>query len=206
MLSKTDVANLALGYMAVSASIVDLDTDNFSYSKILRRFFQTAINTFLEKHPWNIASKNAELALIQENPGSGYAFEYAFPADALVIREVAPELQFNKEYEQYEYEKLNFEERLSGSSMTIHTDLKNAFVEYTRKLPLDQAFPEYFGRGLAAQWAKECANQIITNNYAKVKDVLMSDLDNKISEAIAVDISRSPRKKDPLSPFITARF
>ena len=206
MLSKTDVANLALGYLGSSQVITDLDTDNFNYTKIFRRFLQTSLNTFLESHPWKIASKNAALALISEDPNSGYAFEYSVPADCLVVRQVAAQDSFIREYEQYENDKRHFEERLSGSGMTIHTDQDQAWIEYTKQLSLDGYFPEYFGRGLAAQLAMDTANQIIGNNFAKVKQTLMPQLMEIQENAIAVDVSRSPRKKDPDSPFISARY
>lgn len=203
---KTDIANLALGYCAVSLTVSDIDTDNSTQAKIIRRNFQTSLETYLEVHPWGFATQYQAMALIEENPSSGYDYSYARPADALTIRQVAKEDCFVNDFEQYEQHKIPFKEMYSGSGVRIHTDLKDAHCEYTTKIQDTYDFPSHFARGLAAQIAMDIAPQLITNNYAKIKQTLLSDLDRIMTKGISDDLGKQPRKKDPISPFQAARY
>jgi hypothetical protein len=202
--TKTDVANLALGYAGVSQTIMDLDGDNTTHAKIIKRHIDTALVTFLESHPWRVATAHAKLALLSVDPDSGYRYSYTSPPDALIIRDISFDGVFTRT-ETYEENKAQFEEIITGVSSQIHTDIPEAHVEYTRILDINGAFPVYFARGFAAQLTKEIAPSLITNNFGKVKRLLMEDLDSKITEAIVTDMGRQPRKRDPLSPFLAAR-
>lgn len=204
LIDKTAIANLAVGYLGSSLSITDLDTDNSSQAKIVRRHFDLALKTMLERHAWRFATSYAALALISTDPMSGYGYVYSIPADALTIRQIAQKDSFIRT-EIYEDEKHDFEEILTGTGITIHTNIEEAYVEYTRSLDPNSGFPQYFGRGLAALLSQEIAPSLITNNFAKVKRALNEDSERRINEAIATDLGRQPRRKDPVSPFISAR-
>lgn len=205
MLTKTDVANLALGYLGVSLRVTDFDTDNSNQIKIIRRHFNVSLQGFLESHPWHFATSYSALALKSENPDSGYGYEYSAPADALTIRQIANKDSFIRD-EIYEENKIRFEEILTGTGLSIHTDVSNAYAEYTRNLSPDSGFPPYFAKGLGAYLSKEIAPSLITNNFGKLERTLNSRADARISEAIAIDMGRQPRKLDPVSPFAAARM
>lgn len=204
MLSQTDVANLTLGYLGSSKRITDLSVDNTTEAKVIRRNLLTSLKTFLEMHPWGFATSYAALALISVKPSSGYGFVYGFPADALTIREVNIEGGFTRE-EQYEESKIQFEEILTGTGMTIHADIELAHAKYTRNLDPLGGFPEYFGRGFAAHMSLEVGPSLVTNNFGKVKNTLNEEAQNRIANAISIDLGRKPRPRDPQSPFHSAR-
>lgn len=205
MLTKTEVANLALGYLGVSLTISDIDTDNSNQAKIVRRNLGTSLKESLEKHPWTFATKYQALTLFENAPSSGYAYSYSVPADCLIVREIAAEKAFINDYELYEQYKIRWQEVYSSSGVKIHTDLGNAFAKYTVNINSDFGFPTHFGRYWAAQLAEDIASSLITNNYAKVKSMLMSELSQRKSSAIADDMGRQPRPLDPPSPFVSIR-
>jgi hypothetical protein len=206
MYSKTDVANIALGYMATSQALVDLDVDNSLSAKILRRFSRISLNTFLESHQWKLATEYAGLTLISEDHESGWKYEYGVPSDYLVGRQIAQEKSFERYYEIHDQDQMLFDEVSTNSGIRIYCDLPDAWIAYTRELPLDMQFPPYFAKGWAAEWAEQSASQIITSNYAKVKTLFLQEMKVHKETAVQSDISRSPRKKDPDSPFIAARY
>ena len=165
MLSKTDIANLAFGYLGSSLAVTDLTSDNSQQAKIARRHFRISLRTVLEKHEWGFAKAYSALNLVLECPDSGFGFAYSTPANSLVIRQVAHRDSFIIREEQYEEDKILFQE----VGAEIHTDIKEAYAEYTIDLPEDFSFPSYFGRGVAGQMSLEMGPSVVTNNFAKLQ-------------------------------------
>ena len=205
MAFKTDVANQALGFLAVSLTISDVDTDNSNQAKIVRRNIQESLSEFLEMHPWAFATQYQALNLVESAPSSGYLYAYSTPADCLVVRQIAQEKMFSRK-ELYEDQKLRWQELFSPSGVRIHSDVPEAWVEYTTNISIDFNFPTYFAKGWAAHLAMRIAPQLITNNYAKIKSQVASDLQTIMTSAIADDMGRQPRKLEEVNPFIAARY
>lgn len=209
MLFKTDVANLALGRLGVSLSIVDLETENSNQAKIIRRHLRMSLDTLLEAHDWSFASTNQALALVQDysnnlSASGGWRYAYSLPADCAVLREISRDGIFSR-MNQYEDEKEKWEEYYSVTGPAIYCDIADAYGRYTVRLNDDFAFPTHFGRALAAQLSMDIAPSLITQNYAKIKDVLNTGARNDINLAIANDMGRQPMKDNSESPFLRIR-
>jgi hypothetical protein len=205
VLNKNEVANLALGRLGVSLSIVDLDTENSTQAKIIRRHYKISLETLLERHGWNFATKYAPLLLQANDPNLGFSYQYALPADCLILREIAADGIF-PEVNLYEEQKEQWQEVYTGASPSIYSNTKNAHAKYTVKIPETMAMPNHFGRALAAQLSIDIAPSLITNNFGKVRDTLNSAAINDIHLGIAQDLGRQPLQLDSLSPFHRARF
>lgn len=204
-ISKTEIANLALGHLASTLSVIDIETDNSNAARVIRRHYSMAINTFLEMHPWSFAKQEIALALSQENPSKMYAYEYYKPADCLVIQQIAPDGVFI-DAELYESQKVYFEERNVGSTTRLWCNVPLAWAQYTTRVPDDFAFPAHFARGLSYQMALDIGPSLVTNNWAKIKQTLIPEAENAKTNAIAYDLARQPLKPDSPSPFILARY
>lgn len=206
MLSKTDIANLALGHLGVSQQIVDTETDNSIQAKIIRRHFRMSLDTLLEKFEWGFTTQFSALTLVEEDPNNSYKFSYQLPSDCHVLRVIAMDGYFPAT-KQYEVEKQKFREVYGGAgTRLIHTNIPRAHGEFTTKLSESGLFPSHFARGLSHQLALDIAPQLITNNFVKVKQSLMMNASNEISSAIADDLNRQPQLEDSPSPFYGARF
>jgi len=205
MLQKNEIANMALGHLASTLSVTDLDTENTIVAKIIRRHLRTSLDTFLEAHPWSFASQELALAFSQDNPSKNFAYEYLYPADCLVIRQIAPEGIFS-EYNLYEDQKHKWKEMNIGATTRVWCNVQFAWAEYTTRMSEDVSFPTHFGRGLAYQLALDIGKSVVTNNWAKVKELLMADAATELTRAIAYDLGRQPQKMDAPNPLLTARW
>jgi hypothetical protein len=204
MLYKNDIANLALGRLGVSLSIVDLATENSQQAKIVRRHFRMSLDALLEMHEWNFATKFLPLILQEEDPTPMFKFSYVVPSDALIVREIAREGFFSNR-RQYEDEKEKWQQVYSSSGVVIYSNTPDAHAKYTVRISEDIAMPNHFGRALAAQLSMDIAPSLITNNFAKIRDTLNVDARIDISRGIADDLGRQPQMEESLSPFIRAR-
>jgi hypothetical protein len=205
MLYKLDIANLALGRLGTSVSILDYNSENTAQAKIIRRHFRFSLDTLLEKHDWNFATKFAPLCLVSEDSEDNFKYTYQIPTDCLVIREIA---EFGKFYpvSRYEDEKIQWQQVFNSSGPRIKTNLPDAYAKYTVRVSEDIQFPSHFGRALIAQLALDIAPSMVTNNYAKIRNDLMTEVSNEITRGIANDLGREPQQLNSLSPFIRARY
>lgn len=205
MLTKTDVANLALGHLGVSLGITDLALDNSTQAKIIRRHLRMSLDTILEAHPWNFATQFQLLTVFAEDPGAGFRYSYNKPSDALVVRQLSPDGYFTHA-NLYEEEKVKWREIYVGGVNYLWCNLPKAYAEYTTRVPENNQFPTHFARAFAAQLAMDIAPSLITNNYPKVKASLGMDAKKIIDLAISDDMGRQPTAEDSPSPFLSCRM
>lgn len=205
MLTKNDVANLALGRLGVSLSVADIDTENSVQAKVIRRHLRMSLDTILERHPWTFANHTQALTLHEEDPSEAFKFAYDLPSDCLVLRRIAQEGIFHQTKE-YEDMKDPWKQVYTGTStQRIWCNVYLAHGEYTVRISEDSAVPVHFGRAWAAQLSMDIAPSLITNNFAKVKQLLNSEARNEIFDQIANDLGRQTQAVDPASPFQRVR-
>lgn len=206
MLFDADISNLALGMLGSTLTISNVSSDTSAQAKVIRRYFRTSLETLLERYEWGFATKIAALTLIEECPNEGvYGYSYRAPSDSLVIRRLGAEVALQA-VEDYEDERIKFEEfHDDAGGVLIYTNIAEAFIRYTKNVDSGIAFPNHFGRGLAAQLALDIAPSIITNNFAKIRNVLLVDAERKINDSIAADLNRKPRPEASESRFVRVR-
>lgn len=192
-MQKTDVANLALGRLGVSGTITDLDSDNSTAAKIIKRHYSLALEELLEKHHWKFARRVQELTLLSNNPDNVWGFSYYQPASSVVIRQIASNGNFINNVEQYIDSPHQFMEVYDGSQKLIYCNVKDAHAEYTYRIADNDIMPRHFGDGLAALLSLRIAPSLITNNYPKVKQALNAEAYNDMHAAIADDLNRQPQ-------------
>lgn len=204
MLTKNDIVNLALGKLGQTLFVTNVDTETSNVAKVCKRYWPMSLSSVLSKHPWSIFTKQAPLSLVTTNPSAKWAYAYALPADAHVIRRLALDTLFSDRFE-YLDQMFPFEAVNSASGYEIHTNVPDAHAEYTCKIPDGSLYVDHFGRAVAAQLAMDIAPSLITNNYIKMKKELLADAKADISEQIADDITLAVSPRDAESPFIRAR-
>jgi len=203
-MNKNDIANLATSNLGQTIRIVDFETDNSLAAKLIQQWWRISLLTFLESHPWAFATSFAALPVGLSTPSAGYAYAYIKPADALVIRRIAPNGVFPKAEIQEEY-ALRWREVNVGTGTEIWSDVSEAHAEYTVALGDNYDFPIYFARGLAYQLAIDIGPKLITQNWPKIVQNIMPMYQSEMQKAIAKDIAHQPENYEGNSSFINVR-
>lgn len=204
MLTKTETANLTLGKLGHSHVIANIETDVTTVGKILRRQFPTAFNSILSHHRWSFATEFKPLNLVQENPSPVWGYAYAAPADTHMLRRIEPQNFFIHE-NLYRKMQNKWIEVYTDAGLVYYSNVPFAWAEITRAIDPLGPWPEHFARATACQWALDSAPSLITNNFARIRASLTSELRNEITQQIALDLSNNPEPDDAESPFLAAR-
>lgn len=203
-MNKNDIANLATSNLGQTVKIVDFTTDPSLAAKIINQWFRISLLSYLESHPWAFATSFAALPTGLSTPSAGYSFAYTKPADALVIRRLAPNGCFPKAEIQQEY-ALRWRTVNVGTGTEIWSDVPEAHAEYTVAIGDDYDFPDYFARGFAAHLSTDIGPKIITQNWPKIFQNIAPQLNMEMQKAISRDISHQPESYTYDSSFLTVR-
>lgn len=78
--SSTDICNLALDLLS-AGTVQDIDNPTSATEEVCARWYDHTRKKLLREHPWNFASKRAQLAASSEAPLFGYSKKFPVPAD-----------------------------------------------------------------------------------------------------------------------------
>jgi hypothetical protein len=202
--NKTEIFNFALGELGSTINIADADTVNSTVGNVLKRNYDMAVSQVLDLHDWSCFRKTAALNLVTTNPTSAWGYQYDVPEDCHTVRRISQD-NFFPRVEEYEAQKIPYEQVSTASGILINTNLVKAWAEYTARPSEGEALISYFAEAVACQLAVRCAPAIITNNWLKIKSEFLRDARNKISLQIATDITKQPAEQSYYFPFSRAR-
>lgn len=161
---KVDIANLALTYCGISATIASL-TDVDQEAIACNAAYDEARDATLGAGAWPFARKIAALQLLGTNP-PGYRYRYAYPNDCVKARRIwtgDPTCPADREVP---HELLLSEDPVTGiERQTIVTNQADAELEYTKRIDLPAAYPSEFVVAMAWKLAS-----LIIVPLAKDKD------------------------------------
>ena len=203
-MNKNEIANLALSNLGQTIKIVDFETDASHPARIIKQWWRHSLLSYLESHPWNFATSFAPLPVGLSTPSAGYLYSYVKPADALVLRRLAPEGMFPKVEIQEDF-MLRWREVNVGTGTEVWTDVREAHAEYTVALMDDFDFPSYFGVGFSFHLARDIGPKLITQNWPKIFQNIMPTYNAEIQKAVARDIAHQPEAVEANSSFIRIR-
>lgn len=81
--SKIDICNTALLYLGQQA--ISSVNDTSERAIVITQIYDPTRRQLLYGHPWNFATKRAELTQVTSDPVFGYEYKYAVPSDCLRI-------------------------------------------------------------------------------------------------------------------------
>lgn len=201
MASKVDIFNLALANIA-SKSFVQSEGETSVEAKTCASQFDSALEVILEDHDWGFASDDDTLAQLKESsdddpPTKPWIYEYAFPSEAVYIREIVRDTDNEKEVPF----KIAINDQATGK--VILTDKKSAKVRYTRRITnvtlLSPRAAEAVGWKLATMIAIP-----LTHNL-KLKQSAEQSYLNAISFAKASNLNEGVNREAPEPLGIQAR-
>jgi hypothetical protein len=197
-MNKNEMAKGALRHLGVSWTVFDFDNENSQQAKVIRDQFQKSLDTVTEATEWSFANKSRDLPLVGDGV-NGWLYEYALPADCLVLRNVG-----TKEYLLY---PPNVPHQFlpswvfNNSDSRILCNIEAAWGKYTRRVLENENVPNYFGRAVSAQLAYDIAPTLIGDKFAAIKNTLVAAIDLDIDRAIAYDSGRSPDNRQQMSSY-----
>lgn len=201
MASKVDIYNLALGNIASKSFLQSINEDSVE-RKTCDAQFDSALETVLEDHDWGFASDDDDLAQLKESsddvpPTEPWLFEYAYPSEAVVIREIVRDTDNEKE--------VAFAIGINdeGTGKVILTDKQEAKARWTRRITnvtlLSPRAAEAVGWKLATMIAIP-----LTHNL-KLKQSAEESYINAISSAKASNFNEGVNRTAPEPLGIQAR-
>ena len=201
MATKVDIYNLALANVASKSFIQNITEDSVA-RKTCDSQFQSALDTVLEDHDWGFASDDDALVVIRESsdtvpPPKPWIYEYAYPSEAIFIREIIRDTDNEKEVPF----DIGIDDNATGK--VIFSDKKEAVARYTRKITnvglLSPRAAEAVGWKLATLIAIP-----LTHNL-KLKASAETSYTNAISQAKASNLNEKVNRTEPEPTGIQAR-
>jgi hypothetical protein len=78
--SSTEIANLALDLLS-AGTVQDIENPTNATESLLNRWYAQSRRKVLREHPWNFATKRAQLAASSTAPAFGYSAQFPMPSD-----------------------------------------------------------------------------------------------------------------------------
>lgn len=126
-MTKTELANMALGHLGVDRAIADLDTEQSRDAKIIRMYYENARRQTLRDFPFPCITVITDLALVEPDPNDEWKYSYQYPADCLQLRRIP------NGFSRIDTEKTKVPYRVARgvSGKVVYTNMPNAKIEYT---------------------------------------------------------------------------
>lgn len=226
ILTKTQIANLALSHCGVSKPIADLDTEHSIEAQECLTWFDVARRTTLLKIPWSFATKQVAPALVANQPTPEWLFAYQYPDDALKLTRFMS-WRGNNDTRQSRVPYRIFQPvsiQLSSVQPTPTTPYTNitglwlytnwpginvslpTIIEYTFDNKNISQWPDYFNMAFSFVLASLIVTTVTTGNPQQQKQQINQDLITALNDAAADNANEEQRPQEPQSEFIRARM
>lgn len=157
MASEVEICNLALAHLGDSATIASIDPpEGSAQAEHCSRFYPMARDALLQTHPWNFATRRAQLAQLANAP-YGWAFTYARPVGALDVFDIQPP----NVVDGTEPTKAYVCELDAEGNEVIYTNVQNAVARYVTLVTDTNRFSPLFTLALSWHLASMLAGPII---------------------------------------------
>lgn len=187
LLSKTDIANLALNNVKSQEIIENLDTDPGTAADALRRWYDVARSQTLADFDWTFARTRQVLAAHPDDPPTEWALRYLYPSTALQPRLIENPVGPDADPVPFAVE------RAPNGTRSILTDLDEACLIFTADVTDTTLFSVHFTTTLALLWAWYVSGAI-TGDQA-LRDKLEADYRTMILFATANDANVGMARK-----------
>ena len=186
--SETAICNLALSHIGVGEEIQNLETDKGQSAETCRRFYDTVRNEVLEEWKWPFTVKMVPLALVTADPNSEWAFEYAYPSDALKIHRIvcvtsAGLAGANRNPSRQS--RIPFRLAAGTTGTVVWTDVEDAGAEYTELIEDVLRYPASFVMAFSLKLALYIVPRLAEGDPFQMRERIAVMYAQKISEAMA---------------------
>lgn len=201
--STTEIANLALGHLAVSKQVSDLTNlqERTAEALACRRFFNVALDRILGEFPWPFATRFAFLGLIEELEDEEWTYSYQYPADCVTLRRLLSGKRMDTEDTQVPYRLVE-----GAAGHAILTDQEDAQAEYTGRITDVLRYPADFTMAFSYLLAFMIAPSVTQGDQFKLGERAGQLYFIEVERAKARAFNEQRRDLDPEPEMIRARY
>jgi hypothetical protein len=175
--SETQICNLAL--VRIGTAQIGALTEANKRAESCNLHYGPTRDAVLRAHPWNFATRRAELAQ-QDAPHPTFEFAYKYPVPDDFLKLIRTDLEAAGCTEGIDYRL-----ETDGEALCLMSNEAAHFIEYTARVTNVGLFDALFVDVLAARLAAEICPYIVDN--AALAGKLLEVYDAKLREARGVD-------------------
>lgn len=193
--SEVQICNRALEHLGTSERITSR-TDNSRNARAMNLVFDDLRDKLLRDHPWNFATKRAQLAASADAPLFTKANQFPLPSDFLCLRPTDPEDNLNDLDWQIEASE-------DGTPVIVTNDDAPLEIRYTYRVTDPNFMDVSFRELLAIEIAFATCREITGSNAAK--EALREDRKTVLREAKHTNAIENAAQQPPEDPWVTVR-
>lgn len=187
-LSKTEIANLALGRVGAKP-IMDLDDEDSLTARIVKNVFASTIQEVGRSGEWNCLKERADLPQLSSAPSFGWSYQFQLPTDCLFLVKVNGVDWDNRPGDYAEIE---------GRKLLSNAD--TAQIQYIAYKEDANEYDSLFVDAVVTLLASKIAVSIRGSDYTEMAGQLLREYERKFSNARARDAAERKRMQyDPAS-------
>lgn len=198
-MTSTEVANMALSHLGVSQEIANIDTDSSQEARTARRFFNVALENVLRDYDWPRAQRFLDLALVEEDPTTEWAYSYRYPSDCLELRRILSGIRNDNQDSRAPYKLGN-----DADGTLIYTDIEDATAQYTANVPIG-VWPSDMATSLSFRLAVYMAPRLTGGDPFKLGEKAMQMYQIEAARAYANAKNEEQNERAPESEFVRYR-
>lgn len=193
MSSVVEISRMALSHIGSDTFIQSIDEDS-KEAKTCKTFFDSSLNSLLRQFEWNFATQKLALTLFGTS-SSDFAYQYKYPNTCLFARRIIP----IEKTQTVEFSIVN-----DGGVKVIQTDLKNAVLEFTKKIDDTELLDPLFVDVLALKLARNIITPL-SGDKSRL-EIINSLYVNSLYEAKASDGNEGQSQEPQNAEWIRVRF
>lgn len=200
MASKVNIVNMAISHLAISKTVMNLETDDGQEAKVARLFYDTARKATLRDFPWPFATRIITAGLIEEEPNTEWGFSYRYPTDCVYLRRILSGLRNDSRQTRSPYRIAS-----DTSGKLIFTDQEDAEIEYTVNTDDPQFYPEDFTLAFSYYLAHLMAPRLTGGDQFKLGEKALELYRFEISRAVSRGANEEQIEEPPEAEWTRAR-
>lgn len=198
---NTEIGNLALSHLGMSHTVTDLENEQSIEAKVLRRFYEPAMNTCLRDFPWPFATGFFALGLVEEQPNEDWGYSYRYPSECLHVRRILGQSRNDTRNTRVPY-KIGSD----NQGKLIYTDQQDAEIELTKPITDSTIMTDDFKMAFSFLLAHYAAPSITKGDPNKLGARAKDNYLEEISSAKSAAVNEEQVDNLPESEFVRGRI
>lgn len=166
MVDKTLLANMTFAHCAISRTVLNIDATGETTVEAdqFNAFYPTVMSSVIMQYMPDFPQRQVALSLIQENPNLTYDYEYSYPSDCLIARDMNDGLQLGVDL----FNTIPYQVANDGNERVIWSNQDAPNLNYISDFDVIDKMPPSFALALSLIIASYIAPAITENRNSGV--------------------------------------